>query len=530
MRSLPALLALALSSSCLLFLEPIDLEGHACESDTDCLTGYRCEDAVCVSEAAVGEDAGTSEDAGFDAGAPVDAGFDAGFDAGVADAGFDAGVADAGFDAGATDAGFDAGVADAGFDAGLDAGVADAGLDAGFDAGPVDGGCNTSSDAGLPYCPAVVYEAKDGTLNNGTAVQLRDMVVTAVFADGFWVQLATTSDDYAATGNSGIFVFSQAEPNPPARGDTLLINGVITEFFFTKQLVGATWTVVAQGADVITPVALNATALLNQLSVGSEAPLEGALVTVSDVDVTNPDAPPVSMAGDEGPNRNEFEVDSALHVDDLLHLISPYPTDGETFASLTGVLAWRNGLLKLLPRDDADVVRSAPPADVVINEVDYDNPATDDAEFIELFVKEASDVDMTGWKILLVDGTNATVYDTIDLDALGTLTPGSYALIHMSAVPTNGAPAIEQPSSFLHNATEAVVLVSPTSFVDHVTYEGTIVDADLGAWGTVALPGSTATVDPSDQGSLARSPNGVDTDAHQDWTLAGSPTPGGANN
>jgi len=92
-RRLLVLLAVLLGGC---VVEELDLEGRACP----CVSGWRCEDGVCV------EGEPTAGDAGSDAAAP-DAG-PLGTDAGPL--GSDAGAADAGAgDAGPMDAGFDAG-------------------------------------------------------------------------------------------------------------------------------------------------------------------------------------------------------------------------------------------------------------------------------------------------------------------------------------------------------------------------------------------------------------------------------------
>ena len=52
-------------------------------------------------------------------------------------------------------------------------------------------------------------------------------------------------------------------------------------------------------------------------------------------------------------------------------------------------------------------------AEVFINEFHYDNDGTDIGEFIELAV--ADGVDLRGWFLLLYNGSNGSVYDTVDL-------------------------------------------------------------------------------------------------------------------
>ena len=53
---------------------------------------------------------------------------------------------------------------------------------------------------------------------------------------------------------------------------------------------------------------------------------------------------------------------------------------------------------------------------LVINEIDYDQPSTDTAEFIEIRNNGSSPVDLAGWTLELVNGNGGSVYNTIDLE------------------------------------------------------------------------------------------------------------------
>src|SRR5207248_11117452 len=66
---------------------------------------------------------------------------------------------------------------------------------------------------------------------------------------------------------------------------------------------------------------------------------------------------------------------------------------------------------------------------LVINEVDYDNVGTDNAEYVEIYNPTGGDYDLTGIVLYLVNGANNTVYDTIDLSTLGTLPAGGYLVV-----------------------------------------------------------------------------------------------------
>jgi hypothetical protein len=68
---------------------------------------------------------------------------------------------------------------------------------------------------------------------------------------------------------------------------------------------------------------------------------------------------PPAGPGDSNPN-NEFVVDSALRVNDFLILANPFPSLNTVYASISGVLDYRNGYSKLEPRSQVDLVVGAP--------------------------------------------------------------------------------------------------------------------------------------------------------------------------
>jgi hypothetical protein len=146
-------------SGCLLFLEERELAGRPCETDGDCVDGYRCYgESGCLQEAPPDADAGPGGDAGGD----VDAG-PAG-DAGPTDAGpVDAGPVDGGVgDAGPTDAGGDAGppidcsgyTRDAGCRRSIDC-----------DIGEV---CDIAADASVGCCLVILCGSDDDCLDGET--------------------------------------------------------------------------------------------------------------------------------------------------------------------------------------------------------------------------------------------------------------------------------------------------------------------------------------------------------------------------
>lgn len=184
---------------------------------------------------------------------------------------------------------------------------------------------------------------------------------------------------------------------------------------------------------------------------------------------------------------------------------------------------------------------ASPSAEVVINEVDYDQPGSPDAdEFVELYNPSSDPVDLTGISLVLVNGATQIEYSRVDLNscAASLLLPGNYLVIASPAVVTPpGTDVIQLPaaSNSIQNGPDALALFDTGSntVLDALSYEGLITAATIaGAPGTYDLVEGSPT--PADSntvaGSLNRIPNGVDTDdAANDWSFSGTPTPGASN-
>ncbi|MBK8491879.1 MAG: lamin tail domain-containing protein [Saprospirales bacterium] len=163
-----------------------------------------------------------------------------------------------------------------------------------------------------------------------------------------------------------------------------------------------------------------------------------------------------------------------------------------------------------------------PPA-LVINEIDYDQPTSDDQEFIELRNMNTVAIDLDPFILQLVDGTGS-VYDNIDLPAVS-LAPGDYYVICRSgsSVPNCDLTYFSSVDQIQDGAPDAVRLQWNGVTVDAMSYEGDVPGAVEGS-GTGLADNSTAT-----GAGLSRAPNGVDTDQNNvDFELA-CITPGEAN-
>lgn len=189
---------------------------------------------------------------------------------------------------------------------------------------------------------------------------------------------------------------------------------------------------------------------------------------------------------------------------------------------------------------DDDPGLEEPTGALVINEVDYDQVGTDDAEFLEVLNSSTQNVDLPGVELHLVNGSTLASYEVIDLSSPGALGPGSYLLVAMAAVTgPSGTPRIEMaPGVAMQNGPDGLALVlrdaAGCTLLDALSYEGALNGATLegcdGLHDLVEGTPTSAADSNADPGSLARLPDGTDTnDAATDWAFTATLTPGAAN-
>ena len=154
------------------------------------------------------------------------------------------------------------------------------------------------------------------------------------------------------------------------------------------------------------------------------------------------------------------------------------------------------------------------PQGLVINEIDYDFLLADDNnEFIEVLNPTNAAVDLTGLQLVLITGTNATVYRTIDL--AGIVPANGYFVLHGNLViPAVGAVTQPLPTNsggtIQNGAPDAVLLYDNTNnlILDLISYEGTTADATVDGVTVSFAMASTDAADSDDVlGSLCRVPN-----------------------
>src|SRR5215213_2319608 len=132
---------------------------------------------------------------------------------------------------------------------------------------------------------------------------------------------------------------------------------------------------------------------------------------------------------------------------------------------------------------------------LVINEVDYDQPSTDTAEFLELKNVSGAAIDLDPYSVQLVNGNagGAALYRTIELPAVS-LASGDHYVICADPATTANCDLDGGPDTDLiqNGAPDGIGLRLGGVLVDAVSYEG-----DTGAPYT---EGSGAAADTGDEG------------------------------
>ena len=150
-------------------------------------------------------------------------------------------------------------------------------------------------------------------------------------------------------------------------------------------------------------------------------------------------------------------------------------------------------------------------AAIVINEVDYDQPGTDTAEFIELKNTGPVAVNLQNYKVELVNGNlgGAAVYQTITLPSFS-LAVGAYYVIsgNSSLVPFTNLVVTPATNLIQNGPPDAIGLRDPISILrDAVSYEGNTGAPYTETSGTLLVDDGSNVY-----ASLSRFPDGADTD------------------
>lgn len=174
-------------------------------------------------------------------------------------------------------------------------------------------------------------------------------------------------------------------------------------------------------------------------------------------------------------------------------------------------------------------------AQMVINEVDYDQPSIDTHEFIELKNNGANAVDPASLRLIMLSGAGgvASVYRDLNPLTGALIMPGEHFVICADPLATPNCDMDASPDVDLiqNGATDALVLVNvaDSTILDVFSYEGDC----PGNFETMGFAGSDAFAGgvggPAEFRSLSRFPDGTDTDNNDADFIDACTTPGGPN-
>ena len=196
-------------------------------------------------------------------------------------------------------------------------------------------------------------------------------------------------------------------------------------------------------------------------------------------------------------------------------------------ATETAVMnAFYNAALTTLQPDDAEGAVTIYDPVIVVNEVDYDQPGTDAAEFVELKNISTHSIDLAGWELRFLNGATNAVYRTTALS--GVVPSGEFFVICADPANLCNCDLDASPNTdYIQNgAPDAVAIFDPNgNFVDALSYEGTVGNTDYveGTGNAATDSNTTAFI------GYSRIPDGDDNNANStDWEIA-CITPGSAN-
>ncbi len=182
------------------------------------------------------------------------------------------------------------------------------------------------------------------------------------------------------------------------------------------------------------------------------------------------------------------------------------------------------GLLNISVLTFAGTLAFSSHAAVVINEIDYDQPGTDTAEFIELFNSGSSSILLDNYLIDLINGTNSSAYRSIDLSGFSIGANDFFVVCGGSAsTVANCDYNFTTTNSWAQNGSpDAIALYDNGSLIDSISYEGLLAPFTEGDALTLSDSNSEIL-------SISRIVDGLDSNNNALDFQFGCTTPGLAN-
>ncbi len=165
-------------------------------------------------------------------------------------------------------------------------------------------------------------------------------------------------------------------------------------------------------------------------------------------------------------------------------------------------------------------------ASLIINEVDYDQPGSDQAEFIELLNSGPDLLNLDGYTLLLFNGATETFYRSFDLSGYQIEADSYFVLCGNSSHVANCNFDTTKDSSLIQNGgskADAITLNLNGDLIDSLVYEGNLE-------GDVVGQGDQLNDHSADYFmGLSRLPNGYDSNNDNHDFQSSCITPGFAN-
>ena len=224
--------------------------------------------------------------------------------------------------------------------------------------------CPDYPNPGNQGCLASIYDVASGKIEENETVFVENLVVTAVGGNGFYVQLNPAAPNFEGKEFSGIWVYNGGADTQPAVGTQMSMDASYQLYFGEPELTNPVISVTGEGIDIepelVTPADVATSGALS-------AAYTGVLIVVKDVVVDSITPDP---AGQSTPT-NEFSLVGGLLVDDYFYKVAPFPKEGDTITSITGVLKYSWNNTKLIPRSVDDVTLGPPALDSVSPEMAF---------------------------------------------------------------------------------------------------------------------------------------------------------------
>ena len=226
--------------------------------------------------------------------------------------------------------------------------------------------CATLTSGTQSACEASIYDIKDSSLiPDDSRVGIQGVIAALrINADNLYshlvLQAPSNAAGYQGVEYSGTWVYlnntdiETLRESPPAVGTYVQLIGSVKTHYDQRQLQKVEEMIVL-GENVSIPQPIDVDPSEIAINGTRAWALEGSLVRVRNVQVTNANPEPGPGDGIDGAPTNEFVVTGGLVINDFILSPLAQPQEGDSFSEITGILRYANNTFKLEPRNAGDV-------------------------------------------------------------------------------------------------------------------------------------------------------------------------------